>query len=57
MGSSVLCSPQWGFTSGGRWGMMAAYSMIAVNENASLLLHLAWVGMSIDLAKSKVLPV
>ena len=24
MGSSVLCSPQWGFTDGGWWGMVVA---------------------------------
>ena len=36
--------------------MMAAYLMVAVDEHASLLLHAAQVGMSIDLAKSKVLP-
>ena len=37
--------------------MMAAYSMVAVDEHTSLLLCLAQVGMSIDLVKSKVLPV
>ena len=41
MGSSVLHSPQWGFTDGGRWGMMAAYSMVAIDNHTSLLLRLA----------------
>ena len=36
--------------------MMTTYSMVAVNEHASLLLHLAWVGMSIDFVGLKVLP-
>ena len=31
-GSLVLCSPQWGFTSGGRWEMVMAYSMVAVDS-------------------------
>ena len=57
MDSSVLCSPQWGFTGGGQWGMVVAYSMVAVDDHTSLLLCLAWVGISVDLAKSKVLPV
>ena len=57
MGSSVLCSLQWRFTGGGQWGMVAAYSMVAVDNHASLLLHFAWVGMSVDLVRSRVLPV
>ena len=32
MGSSVLCSPQWGFTGGGQWGMITAYLIVAMNE-------------------------
>ena len=32
MGSSVLSSPQWGFTGGGQWRMMMAYLMVAVGE-------------------------
>ena len=40
MGSSILCSPQWGFTGGDRWGMMVAYLMIAIDKHASLLLCL-----------------
>ena len=57
MGSSVLHSPQWRFTDGGQWEMVAAYSMVAIDNHASLLLHFAWVGMSIDLVRSRVLPV
>ena len=57
MGSSVLHSPQWGFTGGGQWGMVVAYSMVAVDNHASLLLHLAQVGVSVDLVGSRVLPV
>ena len=57
MGSSVLHNSQQGFMSGGQWGMMTAYLIVAMNEYTSLLLHLAWVGMSIDLVRSKVLPV
>ena len=30
-GSLVLRSPQWGFTGGGRWEMVVAYSMVAVD--------------------------
>ena len=56
MGSSVLHNLQQGFMDGGQWGIMAAYSMVAVGEHASLLLCLTQIGMSIDLAKSKVLP-
>ena len=37
--------------------MMAAYLMIAMDEHASFLSHLAQIGMSVDLAESKVLPV
>ena len=37
--------------------MMVAYSMVAIDKHASLLLHLAHVGTSIDLAGSRVLPV
>ena len=37
--------------------MVVAYSMVAVDDHASLLLHLAWVRMSIDLIGSRVLPV
>ena len=33
MGSSVLRSSQWGFKGGGWWGMMAAYSMVAIGKN------------------------
>ena len=33
MGSSVLRSAQQGFTGGGRWGIMTAYSMVAVNRS------------------------
>ena len=54
-GSSVLRSPQRGFTGGGRWEMVADYSMVAVDRHASLLLHSAWVRTSIDLAGSRVL--
>ena len=36
--------------------MMTAYSMVAVNEHTSILLCLVWIGISIDLARSKVLP-
>ena len=56
MGSAVLHNPQWGFMGGGWWGMIMACSMIAMNEHASLFLHLAQVGMSIDFVRSKVLP-
>ena len=56
-GSSVFRSPQWGFTGGGQWEMVAAYSMVAVDRHASLLLHLTRVRTSIDLVGSKVLPV
>ena len=55
MGSSVLHSPQQGFTGGGWWGMVVAYLMVAVDKHTSLLLHLAQVGMSVDLAGSRVL--
>ena len=37
--------------------MVTAYSMGAVENHASLLLHLAWVRTSIDLVRSRVLPV
>ena len=33
MGSSVLHSPQQGFKGGGWWGMVVAYSMVAVGKN------------------------
>ena len=56
MDSSVLCNSQWGFIGGGQWGVMMAYLMVAVNEHPSLLLSLAWVGMSIDFVGLKVLP-
>ena len=56
MDSSVLCNPQWGFMGRGRWEMMSAYLMVAINEYASLLLCLVQIGMSVDLARSKVLP-
>ena len=56
-GFSVLRSPQWGFTGGVRWEMVAAYSMVAVDRHASLLLHSTWVRTSINLVRSKVLPV
>ena len=32
MGSSVLCSLQQRFTGGGQWGMVTAYSMVAVDR-------------------------
>ena len=35
--------------------MMAAHSIVAVDEHTRLLLCLVQVGMSIDLARSKVL--
>ena len=54
-GSLVLRSPQQEFTGGGRWEMVVAYSMVAVDKHASLLLHSAWVRTSIDLAGSRVL--
>ena len=57
MGSSVLHSPQWGSMGGGQWEMMVAYSMVAIDKYTSLLLCLAWVGMSVDLAGSRILPV
>ena len=57
MGSSVLHSPQQGFTGEGWWRMVAAYSMVAIGKHASLLLHLAQVEMSVDLVGSRVLPV
>ena len=56
MGSSVLCSSQWGFTDGSQWRMITAYLMVAINEHTSLLLCLTQIGMSVDLARSKVLP-
>ena len=56
-GSSVLRSPQRGFTGGGQWEMVVDYSMVAVDRHASLLLHSTWVRASIDLVRSKVLPV
>ena len=42
IGSSVLRSPQWGFTGGGRWGMVMAYSMVAVNN--MLVFCYTWPG-------------
>ena len=57
MGSFVFCSSQWGFMGGGQWRMMTACLMVAVDEHASLLLCLSQVGVSIDLVRSKVLPV
>ena len=57
MGSSVLCSPQQGFTGEGWWEMVVAYSMVAIDNHTSLLLCLAWVEMSVDLVGSRVLPV
>ena len=35
--------------------MVVAYSMVAVDDHASLLLHSAWVRTSIDLIWSRVL--
>ena len=57
MSSSVLHSPQQGFTGGGWWEMVVAYSMVAVGKHASLLLCLARIGMSVDLIGSRVFPV
>ena len=37
--------------------MVVAYSMVAIDKHASLLLCLAWVRTSIDLVGSRVLPV
>ena len=37
--------------------MVVAYSMIAVDKHASLLLRFAWVRTSIDLVGLRVLPV
>ena len=37
--------------------MVVAYSMVAVDNHASLLLCLAWVRTSVDLVRSRVLPV
>ena len=57
MDSSVVYSPQWGFTGGGHWEMVMAYLMVAVDKHASLLLRLTQVGLGVDLVRSRVLPV
>ena len=57
MGSSVVCSSQQGFMGGGRWEMVMAYLMVAVDKHASLLLRLTWIGLGIDLVGSRVLPI
>ena len=37
--------------------MVVAYLLVAIDNHTSLLLHLAWVRTSIDLVRSRVLPV
>ena len=37
--------------------MVVAYSMVAIEKHASLLLCLVWIRTSIDLVGSRVLPV
>ena len=37
--------------------MVVAYSMVAIDSHASLLLCLAWVRTNVDLVGSRVLPV